>query len=324
MDKYPKATINGIVNYLLLCMPQNFEQYKKFIGSKKKLPLKAGIKYGSYTHRRSGQAMPTGFGADFGPDAKGFKETLMMIKPTKLNVNSPDANERAAANLILRMMSPLPTKNLEKTSGKKKFLESELSQLLFSMYDKNGVSPLLSILGADKFKGLTKIIQNLNGKNLATVLKTHKAAFNDFKTIVLGIREAQLNGQSTYTFDNKYIFHVARTSIYAGPYLKCGNGTVAVHQQIGITLKGVKRGRLYGANADVNIRVGVTEKKAYSQFTVGLYSGHKFKKRKTPTPPRHERPPKDVTPGRSTPPAANQPAPTSGNPPVSEGPSDSV
>ncbi|MFC1600001.1 hypothetical protein ACFL3T_03175 [Patescibacteria group bacterium] len=296
--KYKGASVNGIANYLLLCMPQNHEQLQKFLKSKKSLPLKAGIKYGSYTHRfGSLQSMPTAFGSD--TDNKAFKDTLKMIKPTRLNVNSPDANERAAANLILRMMSPLPTKNLEKTSVKKKFLESELSQLLLSMYDRNGVSPLLSILGVPKFKGLTKIIQNLNGKNLETVLKTHAAAFNDFKTIVLGIRNAQLNGESTYTFDNKYIFHVAETKIYAGPYLKCGNGTVAVHQRIGITLKGVKRGRLFGAGADVNIRVGRTEKKAYGQFTAGIYSGHKFKRRKTPTPPRRETPHKTPTQHRA-------------------------
>lgn len=297
-SKYKGATIDGIVNYLLFCMPQNFEQLKtKFLASKNNLPLKAGIKYGSYTHRFGKlQSMPTAFGVD----SPEFKETLKMIKPTKLNINSPDDNVRAAANLILRMMSPLPTKNLEKLETKREFLKSELSSLLLSMYDEQGISPLLPILGKDKFKGLLNIMKNLDSPNLSDILKNQhsKAAFEDFQKIVLGIRKAQLNGRSTFTF-GKYIFHVAKTDIYAGPYLKCGNGTVAVHQKIGIELKGAKSARLYGASTDVNIRTSAREKKAYGQFTVGIYTAHKLKSHKEPLPPRRETPHKTPTQPRT-------------------------
>ena len=298
------ATINGMLRYLVLCMPQNYEQLMKFRNDKNPLLLKAGIKYGSYTQKytRRLESMPTGFGAD----APGFESVLKMMKPTKLNVNSPDANERAAANLILRMMSPLPTKNLEKSpSVQKKFLQSELSQLLLSMYDERGISPLLPILGLEKFKGLINVVKAANNPKAsfakAMKLPKNKAAFNEFKKIVLGIRKAQLEGKSTFTY-GKYVFHVAKTDIYAGPYLKCANGTVAVHQKIGITLKGVKRARLYGAKTDVNVRTGAKEKKAFGKITIGIYTGHKFKRGKKPIPPRKDQP-------RKTPVVAKTPKP---------------
>lgn len=285
----PGASKEGVLRYLTLCMPQNYKMLQRFLKSKQDVPFKEGMKYASYTHRFGTlEAMPSAFGVD----APAFKNILKLIKPTKLNVKSLNADERVSANLILRMMSPLSTKNIDKLDGKKKFLRSELSQLLLSMYDKKtNISPLIQVLGKAKFKGLTQIINKLK-TNPAEALKTHADAFEDFKTIVLGIREAQLAGKATFTFKNKYVFHVGLTEIYAGPYLKCGNGTVAVNQQIGISIKGAKKGRISGARTDMNIRVGVTEKKAYAQFNFLGGAGHKFKGRKRPTPPRKDTPQK--------------------------------
>lgn len=113
------------------------------------------------------------------------------------------------------------------------------------------------------------------------MLDLHEQHFKRFAVLVNGIRNAQLNGDPSYTFENKYIFHIEKTDIHAGAYLKCGNGTIALSQRFGITTTDTKRvstARWYSAKTEKNITVIPREGVAYKTLTIGLAYGFKMAK----------------------------------------------
>ncbi|MBD3156297.1 hypothetical protein GF369_00555, partial [Candidatus Peregrinibacteria bacterium] len=126
----PSVTPESIANYLMLTMPQNAKQLRAFL-KRKQLPITEGLKFASYSSKSGNEAFGTSYGMQM---PKQFQNIFKMVGPTKLNLNSPNPRERAAARLILQVMSPLSTKNLETVEGKKQFLQSELSLLLITMY----------------------------------------------------------------------------------------------------------------------------------------------------------------------------------------------
>ena len=280
----PSVTPESIANYLMLTMPQNAKQLEAFL-KRKQLPITEGLKFASYSAKSGNEAFGTSYGMQMPAQ---FQNIFKMVGPTKLNLNSPNPRERASARLILQVMSPLSTKNLETVEGKKQFLQSELSLLLITMYDgKTGVSPMIEVLGKKHYKGMIQIYKALKGGNLAEAINKHPQAFDQFKTLVMKLRAAQLNAEPTYVFKNKFIFHLKKTEVYSGPYLKCGNGTLAARQKIGITIKREKRGRWYGAKTARNISVIPNERAKAGKATVGW--AHTFKQR----PGGKDNPPSD-------------------------------
>jgi len=292
----PSITPDSIADYLMLTMPQNARQFKEFL-QKEQLPIGEGLKFASYTLKGKNEAFATSYGMQM---PEKFQDILKMVGPTKLNIDSPIPQEKAAARLILQVMSPLDTRNLESADGKKKFLESELSLLLISMYDEaSGVSPMIEVLGKKNYEGMTKIyeaIKSKSGKNLDEALKTNEQAFNAFKELVTGVRNAQLSGEPTFVFKNKYIFHMDKTEVYSGPYLRCGNGTIAARQQIGISIKQGNVGEWYGAKTGVNIAGIPNERLGYKTFTLGW--AHTFKSKPETG---KDNPPSDDEPGKGRP-----------------------
>ena len=345
----PAPTPESIANYLMLCMPQNLEDLKEY--EKENMEITGNTKYASYTQRlKKLESMPTSFGVD---NPKEFRSILTIMKPTKLNINSLDPIQKAAARFILTQLSPLESKNLNTNEGKTAFLKSELALLIISLYDKTkGVSPLIQVLGKTTFAAMTDIYQALkvaerpprDASSLNTMLELHAAHFTRFAALVNGLREAQLNGEPTYKFEN-YIFHIEKTDIYAGAYLKCGNGTLALRQRFGITTSETKKqttARWYSAKTEKNITVIPREGVAYKTLTVGLAYGFKMKmkhKDETPDRHRHHRPRKDEVQNRHTqesnpstptraPGSGRRESPSTGttenNPPVNQGPGDSI
>jgi len=318
----PTISPDSIANYLMLTMPQNANQLRAFLG-RKGLPIEEGLKFASYTRKyddkhKAHEAFATSYGTQM---PESMKPILEMVNPTKLNINSPDPRERAAARLILQVMSPLSTENLETPQGKKDFLTSELSLLVISMYDeKTGISPMIEVLGKKNYQGMIAIYKALKeGKGLAGAINANSQAFDQFKILVMGIRNAQLNAQPTFVFKNKYIFHLNKTEVYSGPYLKCGNGTIAARQQIGLSIKREQTGQWYGARTARNISVIPNERAGAATMTAGW--AHMFKQQnRTPkgeVPNRHRRPPKGEVQNRHS---KNTPSHSQ----VSKGPSNSI
>lgn len=320
----PSISPDSIADYLMLTMPQNAKQYRDFL-QREQLPIGEGLKIASYTLKDKNEAFATTYGAQM---PERFKDIFKLFGPTKLNIDSPNPKEKAAAKLILQVMSPLDTKDLESAEGKKKFLESELSLLLISMYDEaTGISPLIEVLGRKNYEGMTKIYEAIkSGKGLDEAFAGNKQAFDQFKELVTGVRNAQLNGEPTFVFKNKYIFHVDKTEVYSGPYLKCGNGTVGARQQIGISVKQEQVAAWKAAKTDVDISVIPNERLGYKAMTLGWI--HTFKQKQRPTkeePPDRHNPPKEEVPDRHTPGKGEVPGTgETKQPPVSEGPADSI
>lgn len=304
----PSVSPDSIANYLMLTMPQNAKQFREFL-KREQLSIGEGLKFASYTRKYKNEAFATSYGTQM---PKRFQNIFKMIGPTKLNLNSPNPRERAAAKLILQVMSPLSTKNLETVDGKKKFLESELSLLLISMYDiKSGVSPMIEVLGKKNYQGMIAIYKALKSGNLSSAINKHPQAFDQFKTLVMGVRNAQLNAEPTFVFKNKYVFHLKQTEVYSGPYLKCGNGTIAARQKIGISIREEKTAeRWYGAQTKRNISVIPNERIAAKTFTVGW--AHTFKRK--PETGGKDRPPSDDEPGKDRPASDPNPDTSKGSP----------
>jgi len=326
----PSVSPESIANYLMLTMPQNANQFKEFLKAKG-LPITEGLKFASYTRKHGGhEAFATSYGTQM---PKEFQNIFKMLNPRRLNFNSSDPKERAAAKLVLQVMSPLSTKNLENINGKKAFLESELSLLLISMYDgKTGISPMIEVLGKKNYKGMITIYKALKDGKLTEAISANPQAFDQFKILVMSIRQAQLNAEPTYIFKNKYIFHLNRTRAYSGPYLKCGNGTIAVRQQIGISIKHGQVDSWHSAKTAKNISVIPNERAGAATMTAGW--AHTFRSRPRPTKEepsdrhkapkgevqdRHNNSQKTEVPNKST----NNNSPTS-TPPVSKESSDSI
>lgn len=293
----PSVTPESIANYLALTMPQNAKQFRAFL-KRKQLPLDAGLKFASYTRKYGNEAFAMSYGMKMPEE---FNKLFKLVGPTRLKLDSPNPRERAAARLILQVMSPLST-NTETVEGKKKFLTSELSLLLISMVDdKTGISPMIEILGKKHYQGMTAIYKALKEGNLAQAVQTHATAFAQFKTLVMGVRAAQLNAEPTYVYKNKFVFHLKNTEVYSGPYLKCGNGTIAARQRIGVAVRRVKRGQWYGAKTARNISVIPNERVKAGSITAGWAHTFKQKQRPTKRPPEDRKPPKLDAPERSAP-----------------------
>ena len=236
------------------------------------------------------------------------------MRPTRLRINSLNPTEKAAARFILTQLSPLDSKNLDTPEGKTNFLKSELSMLIISLYDeKHRVSPLIQVLGKTTFAAMTDIYQALKAaerpprdpSSLKTMLDLHKEHFDRFATLVNGIRNAQLNGEPSYTF-GKYIFHMEKTDMHAGAYLKCGNGTISLSQAFRITTTESKRfstAKWYSAKTEQNITVIPREGVAYKTLTLGFAYGFKMAKpegHKHRPPHRHHEPRKHIPRPRRT------------------------
>jgi hypothetical protein len=290
----PSANPETIANYLMLTMPQNARQFKEF-EKREQLPISEGLKFASYANKYGNEALATSYGMEM---PEKFNDILKMVGPTKLNINSSIPQERATAKLILQVMSPLDTRNPETAKGKKNFLQSELSLLLITMYDEaTGVSPMIEVLGKKNYEGMLAIYNEIKvGKsgNLEGVLKTNEQAFNKFKELVTGVRNAQLSGEKTFMFNKKYEFHLEKTEIYSGAYLKCGNGTIAARQQIGISISREGVGGWAGAKTGVNIAGIPDERLGFKEFSVGWL--HTFKSK--PNEGGKKNPPSDDEPGK--------------------------
>jgi hypothetical protein len=277
----PSITPESIANYLVLCMPQNASQLKKF-DSGRALQIGENIKYAAYTWKaRELESMPSSYGVD---NPKEFSDIFKILSPTKLKVNSTNTQERAAARLVLELMSPLHNETLNTLDGKEKFLKSELSLLVMSIYDPDmEVSPLIQVLGKSNYMGMIEIYRGLknrskNPEQFKNALSRNSNAFDAFEELVSGIRNAQIEGDKSYIYKDKYVFHLEDTGMYAGPYLKCGNGTLAIRQKISISTMDKKTQKWYAPDKKgYNIITQYKSKKAFKEITLGWTQGFDFK-----------------------------------------------
>jgi hypothetical protein len=74
--------------------------------------------------------------------------------------------------------------------------------------------------------------------------------------------------------------------MYAGPYLKCGNGTLAVKQRIAISTTEKKAQHWYApGKKGYNILIQPESRKTYKTATLGWAHGFKFEKPSPKGPP---------------------------------------
>ncbi|MBA4336653.1 hypothetical protein C0416_02660 [bacterium] len=324
---YPSATPDSIANYLMLTMPQNKEQLDEFSKPENGVAVGRGLKFASYTKKNGKDTLAASYGTEVPED---FKDIFKMVGPKRLRLDSASPVERAAARIIFETMSPLETKNLDSIEGKKKFLESELSLLLISMfvkYDGKMISPLIEILGKENYKGMTEIYAALKrgGEALELTLSKpeNEKAFKDFKELVTGIRNAQLEGKPSYIYNKKYEFTLDETEVYSGAYLKCGNGTIATRQKIGIKLIAGKEENVDWSSAKEEANILVNSKGAKTDLDITLALGvFRGRRKKEEVPDRHK-PIKGEVLNRHTQGTTGQESQNS-TPPVSEGPDNSI
>ncbi|MFC1655925.1 hypothetical protein ACFL3C_03585 [Patescibacteria group bacterium] len=313
-----KLTIETLANHIVLTMPQTVKQLKEFIKSKTK-PIGAGMRFASYSQRSAkNKAMPATYGMENHPVALAKSGIFRLINAQPQNLNSPKPLERAAARTILSMLSPLDTgkKRLDspnetiKAKSRAAFLKSDLPILLLSLQDPNlKVSPLIRVLGRDKFNQITELYKGIkkgldkpkDPKEWITLLNKNEAAFQIFRAFVEKVRHAQLNnppvnkeGDKEVVF-GKSIIRI-HTELGSGGYLKCMNGTVYLKRSFSFSSTDTERHEWVVASD--KRRTGVINRsgKAARKLAVGagLWASAKGKKR----PPGGRRPPKQTAQGR--------------------------
>ncbi|MBN1494539.1 hypothetical protein JW911_02240 [Candidatus Peregrinibacteria bacterium] len=298
---YPEATPEVIANYLFQCMPQDYTQLRSKLT--KPQQITENMKFMSFTRKTGGEAVPSVYGISNTNEIQN--RFFKVFGPTTLNLNALDARQKAAAQMVLNLLSPLNMKETLTTAQEKmEFLNSDLALSLISLYDKNsGIYPMIEVLGKDNFVRLTAIYKYARQHNIADVNKLlidpqNAAAFNEFHKLVLGVRNAQLNGEKTYKYKEFTITN--DTKVMAGPYLKCANGTIISRQRFAITTSKKLAVPWTGAYAKRNVLVKGVQRKEAAWLTVGLGIWVQ-KPNQPPSPPTKEATPSDQPPPKDTP-----------------------
>jgi hypothetical protein len=291
----PSVTPAKIANFLVLCMPQNYQQLQDKL--KNPEDIEKDMKFMSYTQKYKGESMPSVYGA--ANPAAIQKQFFKIFGSTKLNLDSLDKKQQAIARTVFNMLSPLQQKELETFKEKQEFLKSELPLMLISLYDpEKGISPMIEVLGKDNYDKMAEIFHaSRRGQTakLESLLKTHSGTFAEFRKMVLTVRNAQLAGRDSVKY-KQFTFHM-QTEVKAGPYLKCGNGTILARQRFRITTTKKLRVPWTGAYAERNVLVKGRQRREAAWFTVMVGLFYKPKRRSRPTkeevPDRYEQPDKN-------------------------------